>query len=77
MKTETNQKAKEATKRIAFDWVLIVLTIETMVNYLFDYWSLIAPYLGEHEALIRIHAFVIRLAIIGWRFYRANKKPAN
>lgn len=73
MTKETKQKAKDVAKSTVTDKWLIALTLETMANYLFDYWSLIAPYLGEHEAWVRIPAFAVRFIIVGWRFYRNNK----
>lgn len=74
MTKETKKKVKEGAKTVAFDWVLILLSIEAALNYLFEYWAAISPFLGENSALVYVPAFILRMGFTGWKFYRKQEQ---
>lgn len=74
MTKETKTKVKEGAKTVAFDWVLILLSIEVALNHLFEYWATISPFLGENSAFVYVPAFILRMGFIGWKFYRKQEK---
>lgn len=72
----TKQQAKTAVKETAHklkkDLLTWAITIEMVVSQIFGYWDLLLPWLGVMAPYIQLGLIVIRVLVVGYKFYRSS-----